>query len=60
MMGFIEPEQAEQAPSPMRMEQEQAVAAEGEAAPREEEVVPEGSVETGKEESMRERREGSN
>ena len=39
------------------MEREQA---ESEAAPREEEVVPEGSVETGKEESMRERREGSN
>ena len=45
MMGFIEPEQAEQAPSPMRMEQEQAVAAEGEAAPREEEVVPAGTAE---------------
>ncbi len=45
MMGFIEPEQAEQAPSPMRMEQEQAAAAESEAAPREEEVVPEGTAE---------------
>ena len=30
MMGFIEPEQAEQAPSPMMMEQEQAAAAESE------------------------------
>jgi surface protein len=45
MMGFIEPEQAEQAPSPMMMEQEQAVAAESEAAPREEEVMPEGTAE---------------
>ena len=45
MMGFIEPEQAEQAPSPMMMEQEQAAAAESEAAPREGEVVPEGTAE---------------
>ena len=45
MMGFIEPEQAEQAPAPMMMEQEQAAAAESEAAPREGEVVPEGTAE---------------
>ena len=45
MMGFIEPEQAEQAPAAISMEQEQAVVAESEAAPREEEVVPEGTAE---------------
>ena len=45
MMGFIEPEQAEQAPAAISMEQEPAVAAEGEAAPREEEVMPEGTAE---------------
>ena len=45
MMGFIEPEQAEQAPAPISMEQEQAVVAECEAAPREGEVVPEGTAE---------------
>ena len=38
MMGVIEPE-------PISMEQEQAVAAESEAAPREEEVMPEGTAE---------------
>ena len=45
MMGFIEPEQAEQAPAAISMEQEQAVVAECEAAPREEEVIPEGTAE---------------
>ena len=45
MMGFIEPEQAEQAPAPISMGQEQAAAAESEAAPREGEVVPEGTAE---------------
>ena len=45
MMGFIEPEQAEQAPAAISLEQEQAVEGESEAAPREEEVVPEGTAE---------------
>ena len=45
MMGFIEPEQAEQAPAAISMEQEQAAAAEREAAPREGEVIPSGMVE---------------
>ena len=44
-MGFIEPEQAEQAPAAISMEQEQAAAAEREAAPREGEVIPEGTAE---------------
>ena len=42
MMGVIEPERT---PAPISMEQEQAVAAESEAAPREEEVIPEGTAE---------------
>jgi hypothetical protein len=42
MMGVIEPEQT---PAPISMEQEQALAAESEAAPREEEVIPEGTAE---------------
>ena len=53
MMGVIEPEQismeqeqaVEQAPAPISMEQEQALAAESEAAPREEEVIPEETAE---------------
>ena len=43
MMGVIEPEQT--TPAPISMEQEQALAAESEAAPREEEVIPEGTAE---------------
>ena len=42
MMGVIEPEQS---PAPISMEQEQALAAESEAAPREEEVIAEGTAE---------------
>ena len=42
MMGVIE---LEQTPAPISMEQEQALAAESEAAPREEEVIPEGTAE---------------